>query len=183
MFSVFSCVRSFRSRSDVVLADSTWGRLSAVWAIGYSDWRCVSESAQCVWEGQNTVCASVIYALRSIISCLWSFIWSTHMRLAVIMSVQEELICVCLVMPRCMISIQLFLSEIVLFWLKVKRVACKNLLSIVFNTRATRLLHLAQAQNVHATVELAARQSGVFNATFLLNGSDNRQQSGWRVVR
>ena len=35
------------------------------------------------------------------------------MRLAVIMSVQDELICVCLVMPRCMFNMQLFLSEIV----------------------------------------------------------------------
>ena len=40
------------------------------------------------------------------------------------------------------------------------------------------LLHLTQAQNVHATVELAARRSGVFNATFLPNGSDKRQRSG-----
>ena len=36
------------------------------------------------------------------------------MRLAV-MSVQDELICVRLVMPRCMFSMQLFLSEIVQF--------------------------------------------------------------------
>ena len=35
-----------------------------------------------------------------------------------------------------------------------------------------------QAQNVHATVELAARQSGVFNATHLPNVSDKRQHSG-----
>ena len=42
----------------------------------------------------------------------------------------------------------------------------------------TRLLHLAQAQNVDSTVELAARQNVVFNATFLPNGSDKRQQSG-----
>ena len=30
----------------------------------------------------------------------------------VVMSVQDELICVCLVTPRCMFSMQLFLSEI-----------------------------------------------------------------------
>ena len=36
------------------------------------------------------------------------------MRLAVIMSVQDELICVRLVMPCCMFIMQLFLSEIVL---------------------------------------------------------------------
>ena len=40
------------------------------------------------------------------------------------------------------------------------------------------LLHLMHAQNVHAAVELAARQSRVFNATFLLNGSDESQRSG-----
>ena len=67
--------------------------------------------------------------------------WSTGMRLAV-MSVQDKLICVRLVMPRCMFSMQLFLSEIVKFRS-----------SSVFNTRATCLLHLAQAQNVHTTVE------------------------------
>ena len=49
---------------------------------------------------------------------------------------------------------------------------------VVVQCSATRLLHLAQAQNVHATVELAARRSGVFNATFLPNGSDKRQRSG-----
>ena len=49
----------------------------------------------------------------------------------------------------------------------------------LFSCSATHLLHLVQAQNVHTTVELAARRSGVFNATLLLNGSDKRQQSGW----
>ena len=48
----------------------------------------------------------------------------------------------------------------------------------LFSCSATHLLHLAQAQNIHTTVELAARRSGVFNATFLPNGSDKRQQSG-----
>ena len=42
-------------------------------------------------------------------------IWSTGTRLAVIMSVQDKLICVRLVMPRCMFNMQLFLSEIVKF--------------------------------------------------------------------
>ena len=37
---------------------------------------------------------------------------STGMRLAVIMSVQDEFICVRLVMPRVMFSMQLFLSEV-----------------------------------------------------------------------
>ena len=34
---------------------------------------------------------------------------------AVIMSIQDEFICVRLVMPRCVFSMQLFLSEIVTF--------------------------------------------------------------------
>ena len=54
------------------------------------------------------------------------------------MSVQDKLICVRLVMPRCMFSMQLFLN-------------------LINNLKATCLLHLAQAQNVHAAVELAAR--------------------------
>ena len=49
-------------------------------------------------------------------------------------------------------------------------------------TSATRshgdLWHRAQGQNVHTTVDLAARRSGVFNATFLPNGSDKSQQRG-----
>ena len=39
-------------------------------------------------------------------------------------------------------------------------------------------MHLVQAQNVHATVELAACRSGRFNTTFLPNRSDKRQRSG-----
>ena len=50
--------------------------------------------------------------------------------------------------------------------------------SVFLYTHATRLLHPMQALNIHATVELAARRSGVFSAIFLLNGSDMRQQSG-----
>ena len=57
-------------------------------------------------------------------------------------------------------------------------ISCFHVLEYWHETSTTRLLHLVQAQNVHATVELAACQSGVFNATFLLNGSDERQQSG-----
>ena len=48
----------------------------------------------------------------------------------------------------------------------------------LFSCRATCLLHLAQAQNVHAAVELAARQNGAFNATFL----PKDQTKGNRVV-
>ena len=65
-----------------------------------------------VWEGQNTVYALVFYALRSVIHC-FHVLQSWH-RLAV-MSVQDELICVCLVMPHYMLSMKLFLSEIVKF--------------------------------------------------------------------
>ena len=55
-----------------------------------------------VWEGWNTVCALVFYALHSVIP-----------RFHALQSWHE--ICVCLVMPRCMFSMQLFLSEIVKF--------------------------------------------------------------------
>ena len=66
-----------------------------------------------VWEGQNTVCALVFYALHSVISCF--HVLEYWPKLAIILSIQDELICVCLVMPRCMFSMQLFLSEIVKF--------------------------------------------------------------------
>ena len=63
---------------------------------------------QCgVW---NTMCALFFCAL--IPSFTVFMFWSTGTRLAV-MSVQDELICVRLVMPRCMFSMQLFLCEIV----------------------------------------------------------------------
>ena len=55
---------------------------------------------------------------------------------------------------------------------------CTLFCHFLFSCSATCLLHLAQAQNIHATVELAACRSGVFNATFLPNGLDERQQSG-----
>ena len=83
LFSVFSCVGSFRSRTDVVCFDSTckvWGGwLLAVWAIGFSDWSYskhatiliggVLANQRDVWEGRNTVCALFFYACRSVISC------------------------------------------------------------------------------------------------------------------
>ena len=62
-----------------------------------------------VWEGWNTVCALFSYALCSVMSSL-----HIGTRL-VVMSVKDELICVRLVMPCCMFSMQLFLSEIVTF--------------------------------------------------------------------
>ena len=107
------CVQLRWKLSDVVCSNSTcevWGGwLSAVWAIGFSDWLCAScmtilisgvLANQCgVWEGQNTE------------------------------------YCVCFV----------FL--------------CTPFRHFQFSCSATRLLHLTQVHNVHATVELAARQS------------------------
>ena len=55
------------------------------------------------------------FSKHSIPSFLDFKFWSTGTRLAVIMSVQDKLICVHLVMPHCMFSMQLFLSEIVKF--------------------------------------------------------------------
>ena len=61
-------------------------------------------------------------------------------------------------------------------------ISCSCVLDYWHETSATcclgGLLHLVQAQNKRATVELAARRSGVFNAICLPNGSDERQQSG-----
>ena len=68
---------------------------------------------QCdVWEGRNTVCTLVFYALRSVIPrCHALQYW--HETSCYVHSGQMN--CVCLVMPRCMFSMQLFLSEIVKF--------------------------------------------------------------------
>ena len=55
---------------------------------------------------------------------------------------------------------------------------CTPFHHFLFSCSATRLLYLAQSQNVCITVVLAARRIGVINATFLPNGSDNRQHSG-----
>ena len=104
------------------------------------------------------------------------------MRLAVIMSIQDKLICVHLVMSRCMFSMQLFLSEIVKFCFDRKyRAACINLSSSIFNTRATNLLHLMQAQNIHAAVELAARRSVCSMQLFCQTGQSggNRAVGEW----
>ena len=68
-----------------------------------------------VWEGQNTVCALFFFALCSVISCFHVFmLCSTGTRL-VVMSVQDKLIC-----ARCMLSMQLFLSEMVKFCFDLK---------------------------------------------------------------
>ena len=52
------------------------------------------------------------FSMHSIWSFLVFIFCSTGTRLAVIMSVQDKLICVHLVMPRYIFSMQLFLSEI-----------------------------------------------------------------------
>ena len=66
-----------------------------------------------VWEGKNTVCALVFYAFRSVISCF--HVLEYWCETSSYQSVQDKLICVLLVMPRCIFSMQLFLSEIVKF--------------------------------------------------------------------
>ena len=72
LFSVFSCVGSFWDRVDSVCSDSTcevWeGWLSAVWAIGYSDWLCASKSAQCGRSGMP--CAHCFSSLHFPFSCV-----------------------------------------------------------------------------------------------------------------
>ena len=57
----------------------------------------------------------------------------------------------------------------------------------VFWSTSTRLAPLDVKEAycilyIHTTVELAACQSGMFSATFLPNGSDERQRSG-RIKR
>ena len=67
-----------------------------------------------MWEGWNTVC--IFFSMHYVPSLPVFMFWSnvTGMGLAA-MSVQDELICVCRVMPHCMFSMQLFFSEIVKF--------------------------------------------------------------------
>ena len=92
-----------------LLRFSMWSRLSAVWAIRFSDWRCASE---CVW---GRILRVHWFSTHSVPSFLFFMFCSTGMTKAVIMSTQDKLICVRLVMPRCMFSMQLFLSDIVKF--------------------------------------------------------------------
>ena len=134
MFGVFSCVGSFQSCSDVVFSNSAceiWGGgLSDVWAIGYSDWQCASES----W----ILCARW-FSMHSVPSFLVFMFWSTGMRLAVVMSVQDKLICVCLVMPHCMFSMQLFLSEIIIL-IESKESCIHKPLILEGHTRGNRVV-------------------------------------------
>ena len=66
-----------------------------------------------VWEGRNTMCALVFYTLHYVISCFHVFEYWHETSCYHVCS--GQIICVCLVMPRCMFSTQLFLSEIVKF--------------------------------------------------------------------
>ena len=66
-----------------------------------------------MWEGR--ILCALWFSIHSVPSFPVFMFCSPGMRLAVIMSVQDELICVRLVMPRCMFSMQLYLSEIVKF--------------------------------------------------------------------
>ena len=144
------------------------GRLShwILWlVVCHSDWRRISKSAQCV--GGAEYCA--------VMFC------SPGDETRIVMSVQDKLICVRSVMPRCMFSLQLCLSEIVKFGSKVKWVACINFSFTDHNTSDSCLLCLAQAQNVHTTSRQHV-EAVCFNATFLPNGSDKRQKRGRRVV-
>ena len=63
-------------------------------------------------HGRGGILRALCFSMHSIPSFLVFVFWSTGTRLAV-MSIQDELICVHLVMPCCMFSMQLF--EIVEF--------------------------------------------------------------------
>ena len=70
----------------------------------------VLANQRCVWEGRNTVCAHFLCtSFRHFLFLCFEY-WHKTSRYC---ARQEKLICVCLVMPRCMLSMQLFLSEIV----------------------------------------------------------------------
>ena len=63
----------------------------------------------------RTLSASIQHAKSEEVGCRTSEPFDS-----VIMSVQDKLICVLLVMPHCMLSMQLFLSEIVKFRFDLK---------------------------------------------------------------
>ena len=65
--------------------------------------------------GRGGILCAHWFSMHSVLSFLAFMFWSTGMRLAVIMSFQDELICVRLVMPHCMFSMQLLSSEILRF--------------------------------------------------------------------
>ena len=64
--------------------------------------------------GRAGILCAVCFSMHSVPSFLVFMFCSTGTRLAVT-SAQDKLICVRLVMPRCMFSMQLFLSKIVKF--------------------------------------------------------------------
>ena len=92
LFGVFSCVWNC---ADSVCSDSTckvWeGWLSAVWAIGYSDWLCAScmtiliggvpTNQRGVWEDWTLWCA-FCFSMHSVPSFPVFMFWSTGTRLA-----------------------------------------------------------------------------------------------------
>ena len=65
-----------------------------------------------VWEGG--ILHALWFSMHPVPSFPVFMLCSTGTRL-VVMSIQDQLICVRLVMPRCMFSMQLFLPEIVKF--------------------------------------------------------------------
>ena len=88
-------------RRSCLLRLNMWSlrRRAVGWAIGFSDWLCANESAQCVGGLEYCVCT----ATHSIPSFPIFMLCSPGKRL-VVTSVQDELICVRLVMPRCVFS-------------------------------------------------------------------------------
>ena len=61
--------------------------------------------------GRGGILCALCFSMHSVPSFTVFMFWSTGTRLAV-MSLQDELICVHLVMPHCMFSMQLFLSDL-----------------------------------------------------------------------
>ena len=90
--------------------DSLIGCMPAVWQFWLAV--CWRISAVC---GRGGILCALCFPIYSVPSFSVFMFWSTGTRVAVIMSFQDKLICVCLVMPHCMFSMQLFLSEIVKF--------------------------------------------------------------------
>ena len=141
---------------------------------GHSDWRCANQHS--VWEG-GILCV-LCFSLHSIPSFLVFMFCATGTRL-VVMSVQDKLIWVLLVMPRCMFSMQLCLSEIV----KFRFDSCLHKPRLQFTTQAPPAYCILCERTTYTLLWSRQHVEAVcFNATFLLNGSDKRQQSGRRVV-
>ena len=91
LFGLFSCVGSFWNRVDSICSDSTcevWERwLLAVWAIGFSDWLCASESVRCVGGAEFcvrrwTLWCALCFSMHSVPSFPVFMFWCTGTRLA-----------------------------------------------------------------------------------------------------